>query len=199
MAAPTSQESKTTNTLGGFTALRYCSTMIEQRCMFQRDAHVPMTHLGYFRTAQNAFYCDLRNRYKRSAKEWKTQYVLGVSIELALTTLSISMRENEDNETFCKLLEIIKNFAKATVEVFAMRGQYFRDITMQELEVARQRCFLVKERHDAVLSESYRTAKEALTIKIEIESVKQLAELKLEQLNGRRRKGYKEKQAQASK
>ena len=65
-----------------------------------------------------------------------------------------------------------------------MRAQYFREITEQGVEAARQMSFLVKQRHVAVFSESYRTPREALTTKLETEAAKMLAKAHLERATG---------------
>lgn len=45
--------------------------------------------------------------------------------------------------------------------------------------------FLVKQGHDAVFSKSFRSAREALTSKLETEASKQLAKSELERARGR--------------
>ena len=66
-----------------------------------------------------------------------------------------------------------------------MRAQYFRDITEQGVETARQMSFLVEQGHDAVFAESHRSAREAITTKIEIEMAKQIAKARVERAAGR--------------
>lgn len=100
---------------------------------------------------------------------------------------------------YCNLIEIVKNRAKAVFEVLTMRGQYFRDMTEQGPEIAKKMAYLVEQGHDAVFSENYRTTLEELTAKLEIESAKQLAKLKLEQHGGTKSKGSKNVGAQVSK
>ena len=70
-----------------------------------------------------------------------------------------------------------------------MRAQYFRDITEHGVEEARQMAYLVEQGHDAVHSESYRTAREALTGKLEVEAAKQLAKARLEKAKKTKKKG----------
>lgn len=68
---------------------------------------------------------------------------------------------------------------KATLELISMHAQYFRDVTGQGVEIARQMSFLVEKEHDAVSSESYRSARTALTYKMEIEAAKMVATARL--------------------
>ena len=70
-----------------------------------------------------------------------------------------------------------------------MRAQYFRDFTEQGVETARQMSFRVEQGYDAVFSESYRAAREALTSKLDIEAAKQLAKARLERARGRSQTG----------
>lgn len=51
-----------------------------------------------------------------------------------------------------------------------MRAQFFRDITENGMVEAKQMAYLVKQGHDAVHSEPYRIAIEALTTKLKVEA-----------------------------
>ena len=73
-----------------------------------------------------------------------------------------------------------------------MLAQYFRDITDQCVERARQMSFFVEEGHDAVFSESHRSAREALTTKIEIEKAKKIAKARVERAAGRKTSSQEE-------
>ena len=67
-----------------------------------------------------------------------------------------------------------------------MRAQYFRDITDQGIEAARQMAFLVGQGHDAVFSDSYKFAREAFPTKLEI---KMIAKARLEKITGMKNAG----------
>lgn len=69
-----------------------------------------------------------------------------------------------------------------------MRAQYFRDITENGIEEARHMAFLVEQGNDAVHSPTYRTAREALTGKLEVEAAKQLAKARLERATSKKKK-----------
>lgn len=45
---------------------------------------------------------------------------------------------------YCNLIDIAKNGAKAVFEVLTMRGQYFKDVTEQGPEIAKQMAYLVE-------------------------------------------------------
>lgn len=70
-----------------------------------------------------------------------------------------------------------------------MRDQYFRDITEQGIEEARHISFLVEIGNKAVHSECYRSARDALTSKLEIESAKQFPQPGLEKATRKKKKG----------
>ena len=70
-----------------------------------------------------------------------------------------------------------------------MGAQYFREITEQRVEAARQMSFLVEQGHDAVFSQSYRSAREALTNKLEDGASKMLAKARLAKATGNKNTG----------
>ena len=72
----------------------------------------------------------------------------------------------EDVPSLARKLALAEKAMKAALEVLSMRAQYFREITEQGVEAARQMSFLVEQGHDAVFSESYRSAREELTNKL---------------------------------
>lgn len=71
------------------------------------------------------------------------------------------------------------------MEVFSMKAQYFRDITEHGIDEAKKLAFLVEKGSDAVHSKTYRTTREALTGRMEVEAAKHLAKCRLD----RARKG----------
>lgn len=69
-----------------------------------------------------------------------------------------------------------------------MGAEHFRDIKEQGTEIFQQMSFIVEKGQDAVLSESHRTSREALTSKMEAKAAKQLAKYCLEKA-GKKGKG----------
>lgn len=66
-----------------------------------------------------------------------------------------------------------------------MRAQYLRDGTNQGVEIARKVSFLVRKRHDLVFSDTYHSARDALTLINEIEAAKQLAKAPFDRARGK--------------
>lgn len=154
--------------------------LVGEGSAFERGPHVPVTHFGYFKPPIDAFITDLKAKDRRSAKEWEYINAAGVWTEVGLSSLSVLKNTSGDVEQFGRLLALAEDAFKATLEVLSMRAQYFRDITEQGMDTARQMSFLVEQGHDAVFSNSYRTAREALNTKLEVEAAKQLAKARIE-------------------
>ena len=129
-----------------------------------------MTHMGYFKPPKDAFLADLKSKDRRSAKKWEYISAAGVWLELGMASLDVAATESGTEQDIGRQLKLAQKSLKAYLEVLSMRAQYFRDITDQGVETARQMSFLVEQGHDAVFSESHRSAREALTTKIEIET-----------------------------
>ncbi|PXF42119.1 hypothetical protein BWQ96_08151 [Gracilariopsis chorda] len=104
----------------------------------------------------------------------------------------------DDLDTITRLLALVETSLKAYLELLLMRAQYFRDITEHGMEEAKQMAFLVEQGHDAVHSESYRTAREALSTKLEFEAATQLPKNRLEKANKTAQKGKKGGSAKGS-
>lgn len=162
------------------------SRLVGEGGLFDRGPHVPITHMGYFKPPTDAFLTELRSRDRRSAKEWEYINAVGVWIETGLTALDIAKNQETETEPLTRKLVLAEKALRAAFEVVSMRAQYFRDITEHGIEMARQMSFLVEQGHDAVFSESYRSARKALTSKMEIEAAKMLAKARLERISGGR-------------
>lgn len=162
--------------------------------VFERGHHVPITHMAYFKPPMDAFVAELKTKDRRSVKEWEYVNGAGVWLETGLAALSLCKEGyGEDNsmDVLTRRLALAEQALKASLEVLLMRAQYFRDITDHGIDEARQMAFLVEQGHDAVHSSSYRTARAALTTKLEYEAAKQLAKARLEKANNPTRKGKK--------
>lgn len=61
-----------------------------------------------------------------------------------------------------------------------MRAQYFEDVVRNGVELARQMALIVESQHDAVRSDSYRAAKEALSSRVDAEAARLMARVQLE-------------------
>lgn len=158
--------------------------LVGEGSVFERGPHVPVTHMGFFKPPADAFISDLRSRDRRSAKEWEYINSAGVRMELGLTALGVAKTQSDNVPSMARKLALAERALKAALEVLSMRAQYFREITEQGVEAARQMSFLVEQGHDAVFSESYRSARQALTSKLEIEAAKMLAKARLAKATG---------------
>lgn len=140
----------------------------------------------------------MKAKDRRSVKEWEYINGAGVWLETGLAALLLCKEGTDDLESITRRLALAEKALKAALEILLMRAQYFRDITDHGIDEARQMAFLVEQGHDAVHSESYRTARESLSTKLEYEAAKQLAKNRLEKANNPIRKGRKGGGAQGS-
>lgn len=101
-------------------------------------------------------------------------------MELGLAALKVAKCPDGKVEDMGRRPSLAQNLFKAVPEVLSMRAQYFSDVTEQGMDMARQMSFLVEQGHEVVLSQSYRSSREALTSKLETESGKQLAKARLQ-------------------
>lgn len=100
-----------------------------------------------------------------------------------LACLNIIKEAECDDQFMVQRLALAENDFKAAMEVLYMRAQYFHYITDHGIEEARQMAFLVEQGNDVVHSNSYRTARESPSPKLETETAKQLAKARLERAN----------------
>lgn len=162
--------------------------LVGEASVFERGAYVPITHMAFFKAPIDAFATDLKSKDRRSAKEWDYINGAGVWLESGLASLRLA-REGEGNVAECgRHLAMAEEFLQASLEVLSMRAQYFRDITENGIEEARQMAFLVEQGNDAVHSASYKTARSALNGKLEVEAAKQLAKARLERATKNKKK-----------
>lgn len=175
--------------------LMNANKLVGEASVFERGPHVPVTHMGYFRPPTDAFQVELKSKDRRSAKEWEYVNSAGVWVETGLAALEVAREQGGGPEEFGRRLALAEESFKAALEVLSMRAQYFHDITEHGIEEARQMAFLVEQGHDAVHSSSYRSAREALTTKLEVEAAKQLAKARLEKAGKRKKKGGGQKEA----
>ena len=163
--------------------------LVGEGSVFERGPHVPVTHMGYFKPAADPFVSELRSRNRCSAKEWEYINAVGVWTEMGLSALIFAKDQSEDVPSMARKLALAEKSIRAALEVLCMRAQYFRDITDQGVEAARQMAFLVEQGHDAVFSDSYKSAREALTSKLEIQAAKMIAKARLEKTTGMKNAG----------
>ncbi|PXF40470.1 hypothetical protein BWQ96_09819 [Gracilariopsis chorda] len=157
--------------------------LVGEGSVFQRGPYVPITHMAFFKPPMDAFTVELKTKDRRSVKEWEYINGAGVWLETGLAALMLCKEGTDDLDTITRRLALVETSLKASLEVLLMRAQYFRDITEKGMEEAKQMAFVVEQGHDAVHSESYRTAREALSTKLEFEAAKQLAKNRLEKAN----------------
>ena len=141
--------------------------LVGEGSVFERGNHVPITHMALFKAPLDAFAVDLKSKDRRSAKEWDYVNGAGTWLESGLAALRLA-REGTGNEAeMARHLALAEQFLQASLEVLSMRAQYFHDVCENGVEEARQMAFLVEQGSDAVHSNTYKTAREALTSKLE--------------------------------
>jgi hypothetical protein len=160
--------------------------MVGEGSIFERGAHVPVTHMAFFKPPATAFLSELKSKDRRSAKEWEYVNAAGVWLELGQAVLAI-VKEGDDSMTM-EEMERLSTLADkafgAAREVLAMRGQCFTDVVQYGVEAARQMAFLVEQSHDAVHSLPHRSVRESLNKRLESEAAKMLAKRHLERASG---------------
>lgn len=95
---------------------------------------------------------------------------VGVWIETGLAAMELAKEQDGSVNDLARRLALAECVLKAALEVSSMKAQFFRDINENGVEEAKQMAYLVKQGHDAVHSESYWTAREALTLKSDVGS-----------------------------
>lgn len=163
--------------------------LVGEATVFEREPHVPITHLAYFKPNKDAFLVELKSKDRRSAKEWEYINGAGTWVETGLSALSVCKESAKDLDEVSRYLSLAEKSFQAALQVLAMRAQYFRDVVGHGLGEARQMAFLVEQGHDAVHSSSYRTTRENLTGRLETEAAKQLEKLRLEKDTNKKKKG----------
>jgi hypothetical protein len=63
--------------------------MVGEGIIFERGAHVHMTHVAFFKPPATAFLSELKSKDRRSAKEWEYVNTAGVWLELGQVALAI--------------------------------------------------------------------------------------------------------------
>lgn len=82
--------------------------------VFERGAHVPITHMAFFKAPIDAFSTDLKSKDRRSAKEWDYINGAGVWLESGLATLRLA-REGTGNLAECsRQLAMAEQFLQAS-------------------------------------------------------------------------------------
>jgi hypothetical protein len=162
------------------------SQMVGEGSVFERGSHVPITHLAFFKPPATSFLSELRNKDRRSAKEWEYVNAAGVWLELGQTALSLTREGGADDgaDVMSRRLALADKALEAAREVLRMRAQYFHDIVGYGVEAARQMSFLVEQGHDAVHSASHKSVRATLTQRLETEAAKMLAKTYLERASG---------------
>lgn len=158
------------------------SRLVGEGRVFERGPHVSVTHMGFFKPPSDALLTELRQKDRRSAKEWEYINCTGVWAELGQIALEIAREDSGTVEEMGRRLKLMEMSLVAAVEVLSIRDQYFHDINDQGMEIARQMAFLVGQGHEAVFSESYRSVRDALTSKMETEAAKQMAKSRIERV-----------------
>jgi hypothetical protein len=179
-AAPTRQD------FGAVVSELQSLQMVGEGSIFERGAHVPVTHMAFFKPPATAFLSELKSKDRRSAKEWEYVNAAGVWLELGQAALAI-VKDGEASMTtaqMARLLALADKAFGAAREVLAMRGQYFTDVVQYGVEAARQMEFLVEQSHDAEHSLSHRSVRESLNQRLESEAAKILAKTHLSRATG---------------
>jgi hypothetical protein len=160
--------------------------MVGKGSIFERGAHVPVTHMAFFKPPATAFLSELKPKDRRPAKEWEYIIAAGVWLELGQAAMALA-RRGEDDMTpavMARMLALADKAFRAAREVLVIRGQYFDDIVQYGMEAARQTAFLVEQNHNAVHSLSHSTARESLNQRLERDAAKMPAKAYLGRAGG---------------
>lgn len=111
---------------------------------------MPDTHTRYFKPLADALLSELKSRDRRSANEWEYVNAAGVWTESGVAAFGMAKEKTEDVPSLARNLVLREKAIKAGLEVFSMTAQFFRDITEQGVDVARQMYFLVEHGRDDV-------------------------------------------------
>jgi hypothetical protein len=66
--------------------------MVGEGSIFERTAHVPVTHMAFFKPPATAFLSWRKSKYRRSANEWESVNEAGMWLELGQAALAIVKR-----------------------------------------------------------------------------------------------------------
>ena len=69
------------------------SKLVGEGSVFERGAHVPVTHMGFFKPPKDAFLADPKSKDRWSAKEWEYINAAGVRLELGMASLDVAALE----------------------------------------------------------------------------------------------------------
>ena len=163
--------------------------LVGEGSVFERGNYVPITHMDFFKAALDAFATDLKSKDRRSAKEWDYVNGAGKWLESGLAALRLAREGTGTEAEMAHQLALAEQFLQASLEVLSMRAQYFHDVCEKGMEEARQMAFLVEQGSDAVHSNTYKAAREALKTKLETAAAKQLAKSRLDRANKKKSRG----------
>jgi hypothetical protein len=79
--------------------------MVGEGSIFERGAHVPVTHMAVFKPPAIAFLSELKSKDRRSAKEWEYVNLAGVWLELGQAALAI-VKDGEDSMTTAEMARL---------------------------------------------------------------------------------------------
>lgn len=109
------------------------SKLVGEESVFKRGPHVPVTDMAYLKPLMDAFLTHLRQKDRRSAKEWEYINYAGVWAQVVQIAMVVAREEKGYVDEMKRRLKVAKNALDAVVEVLSMRAQYFRDITDQDM------------------------------------------------------------------
>lgn len=123
---------------------------MREASVFERGPDVPVTHMAYIKSATDAFLAELKEKDRRSPKEWGYVNGDGVWVETGLTALDIAKKTTGMPKNLERWLELAKSSHQAELEVMLMHTHYFCDMKEHWIKEARQMDFRVEEGNDDV-------------------------------------------------
>ena len=97
--------------------------LVGEGSVFERGPHAPVTHMGYFKPAADAFVSELRSRDRRSAKEWEYINAAGVWTKMGLSALIVPKDQSEEDPSMARKLALAEKSIRAALEVLSMRAR----------------------------------------------------------------------------
>jgi hypothetical protein len=88
--------------------------MVGEGSIFEREAHVPVTQMAFFKPPATAFLSELKSKDRRSAKKWEHVNAAGVWLELGQAALAIE-KDGEASMATAQMARLLALVEKALV------------------------------------------------------------------------------------
>lgn len=116
----------------------------------------------------DAFYTELKSKDRLVAIELKYVNPDGAFLKLGVSAQDIALSDEATSEDIARRLKIAQTRMNESMEMLSLRQMYFCNVSDQGVGIMREMMFLVEQGRDLVLSESHKTERELLTLKLEV-------------------------------